>query len=65
MSRASFSELKEQARENKVIAASKMNDTFFLNSGKTLIPVNTTQTLADELKTSKDTAGRIIQILAT
>jgi DNA-directed RNA polymerase specialized sigma54-like protein len=41
-----------------------MNDTFFQNSEKTLTPVNTTQTLADELKTSTDTASRIIQIQA-
>jgi hypothetical protein len=41
-----------------------MNNTFFVNSQKTLTPVNSTQALADELKTSKDTAGRIIQIQA-
>jgi hypothetical protein len=64
IARGKFSQLKEQAKENKVIAASKMNDTFFQNSEKTLIPVNTTQTLAAELKTSTDTASRIIQIQA-
>jgi transcription initiation factor TFIIIB Brf1 subunit/transcription initiation factor TFIIB len=37
---------------------------LFLNSGKAHTPINTTQTFADELQTSTDTASRIIQIQA-
>ncbi len=42
----------------------KLTTDLFQNSEKGLTPVNTTQTLADELKTSTDTASRIIQIQA-
>jgi hypothetical protein len=62
--RAKFSQLKEQARENILTAQNNLAGAAFLNSGKLLTPVNTTQTLADELKTSTDTASRIIQIQA-
>ncbi len=58
------SEVKEQARENLVFAANKTNNTPFVNSQKALIPVNTTKELAAELKTSDQTASRIIQIQA-
>ncbi len=64
IARGKFSRLKKQAKENKIIAASKMNNTFFHNCEKTITPVNTTQVLADELKTSTNTASRIIQIQA-
>jgi hypothetical protein len=49
--------LKEQAKENAGVRTD-----LFQNSEKGLTPVNSTQALADELKTSTDTASRIIQI---
>jgi hypothetical protein len=64
IARGKFSQLKEQARENLVFAANKTNNTPFVNSQKALIPVNTTKELAAELKTSDQTASRIIQIQA-
>jgi hypothetical protein len=64
IARGKFSQLKEQARENILATQNNLAGAAFLNSGKLLTPVNTTQALADELKTSKDTAGRIIQIQA-
>jgi hypothetical protein len=54
--------LKEQAKENILAAQNNLAGAAFQNSEKLLIPVNTTQALADELKTSTDTASRIIQI---
>jgi hypothetical protein len=50
-------QLKEQAKEN-----SGVRTDLFHNCEKGLTPVNTTQALADELKTSTNTASRIIQI---
>jgi hypothetical protein len=50
-----------QAKENQI---RKPVDSVFQNSEKQNLPANTTQTLADELKTSTDTASRIIQIQA-
>jgi hypothetical protein len=59
IARGKFSQLKAQAKEN-----SGARTDLFRNSGKGLTPVNTTQALADELKTSTDTASHIIQIQA-
>ncbi len=52
----------EVQKENLVFAANKTNNTPFVNSQKAIIPVNTTKELAAELKTSDQTASRIIQI---
>ena len=64
IARGKFSQLKEQAKENLAIAGQSAKP--FQNSEKVseVQKVNTTQTLADELKTSTDTANRIIQIQA-
>jgi hypothetical protein len=61
IARGKFSQLKVQAKENQI---RKPVDSVFQNSEKQNLSVNTTQTLADELKTSTDTASRIIQIQA-
>ncbi len=64
IARGKFSQLKEQAKENLAIAGQSAKP--FQNSEKVseVQKVNTTQVLADELKTSTDTASRIIQIQA-
>jgi hypothetical protein len=59
IARGKFSQLKVQAKEN-----SGVRTDLFVNSQKGLIPINTTKELADELKTSDQTASRIIQIQA-
>ncbi len=64
IARGKFSQLKEQAKENILATQNNLAGAAFQNSEKLLTPVNTTQTLADELKTSIDTASRIIQIQA-
>ena len=64
IARGKFSQLKEQAKENLAIAGQSAKP--FVNSQKVseVQKVNTTQALADELKTSEQTASRIIQIQA-
>ncbi len=64
IARGKFSQLKEQAKENLAIAGQSAKP--FVNSQKVseVQKVNTTQVLADELKTSYDTSSRIIQIQA-
>jgi hypothetical protein len=64
IARGKFSQLKEQAKENLAIAGQSAKP--FQNSEKVseVQKVNTTQILADELKTSYDTSSRIIQIQA-
>ncbi len=62
IARGKFSQLKEQAKENQT---RKPVDSVFVNSQKqNQTPVNTTKELATELKTSEQTASRIIQIQA-
>jgi len=57
IARGKFSQLKEQAKENAGVRTD-----LFVNSQKGLMPINTTKELAAELKTSDQTASRIIQI---
>jgi capsular polysaccharide biosynthesis protein len=52
-------QLKEQAKGNAGVRTD-----LFHNCEKGLTTINTTQILADELKTSHNTASRIIQIQA-
>jgi hypothetical protein len=56
-----FSQLKEQAKENQM---RKPSASVFQNSEKQNSSANAWVVLADELKTSTDTASRIIQIQA-
>jgi hypothetical protein len=62
IARGKFSQLKEQAKENLAIAGQSAKP--FQNSEKvsSVSPINTTKELAAELKTSDQTASRIIQI---
>jgi len=64
IARGKFSQLKEQAKKNLAIAGQSAKP--FVNSQKVseVQKVNTTQVLAAELKTSDQTASRIIQIQA-
>jgi hypothetical protein len=65
IARSKFSQLKAQAKENQATYSGNQYEVgLFQNSEKVQTPVNSTQTLADELKTSTDTASRIIQIQA-
>jgi hypothetical protein len=59
-----FSQLREQAKENILATQNNLAGAAFHNCEKLLTPVNFTQVLADELKTSTNTASRIIQIQA-
>jgi CTP-dependent riboflavin kinase len=61
IARGKFSQLKDQAKENQI---RKPIDSVFVNSQKQNLSVNTTKELATELKTSDQTASRIIQIQA-
>jgi hypothetical protein len=61
IARGKFQQLRQQAKESQM---RKSIDSVFQNSEKQNLPVNTTQTFADELQTSTDTASRIIQIQA-
>jgi hypothetical protein len=63
IARGKFSQLKEQAKENILATQNNLTGAAFHNCEK-LLPINTTQVLADELKTSPNTASRIIQIQA-
>lgn len=65
IARGKFSQLKKQAKENQAVySGNQYEDGLFQNSEKVQTSVNTTKELADELKTSTDTASRIIQIQA-
>jgi uncharacterized protein YcnI len=62
IARGKFSQVKLQAKENQI---RKPVDSVFVNSQKqNQTSVNTTKELATELKTSEQTASRIIQIQA-
>jgi septum formation inhibitor-activating ATPase MinD len=65
IARGKFSQLKEQAKENQAAYSGNQYEVgLFVNSQKVQTPVNTTKELATELKTSEQTASRIIQIQA-
>ncbi len=65
IARAKFSQLKEQAKENQAAYSGNQYEVgLFVNSQKVQTPVNTTKELATELKTSEQTASRIIQLQA-
>ncbi len=59
----------KKAKENKIVAAEKMNGTFFQKTEKTLdakkdkvIPINTTKELAKTAGVSTDTMNKVIQV---
>ncbi len=64
IARGKFSQLKEQARKNLAIAGQSAKPFHNCEKVSEVQKVNTTQILADELKTSANTASRIIQIQA-
>ncbi len=64
IARGKFSQFKEQAKENILATQNNLAGAAFVNSQKLLTPINTTKELAAELKTSDQTASRIIQIQA-